>query len=1430
VRDVQRVLTRIDVAPSAATIPATGAQQFTGHGFDQFGNEMLGLTFAWESTNTNTATIDQTGIATGINQGQATIRASAQGVTGGATLDVTAPIVVVNEVLADPPAGTDGDANHDGLRDAAQDEFVELVNATAAGINIAGWTVRTHSTTSSTESVRHTFAAGTKLPASESMVVFGGGAINAGDPLFGCAQVVKASSGGLSLTNTGLTILVRDSAGNLVTQLSYGGSTGPNGGNAQSLTRSPDITGNFVLHSTVSGANGRKHSAGVKLDGSPFGNCPGHPASITIAPSPASIIVGQTTHFTAQAFDQFGRSMAGVTITFASDNITTATVDSVSTDPGTGIATATVAGRNEGTAHITTQATDGTTMATSSQATLNVIPPQPIVSRIDVAPTPATINRGSTQQFTATAFDQNNQPVSGVFFTWTSSKGNVASITQNGLATGVGIGSATITASASDGASGTISGTATLNVQVPLVINEINADVGADNPATAAIEGDANRDGVRNAGDDEFVELINTSTAPVDISGVVIADATSNRFTIPANTILSSGRALVVFGGGSPPTNDPAFGGALVLALTGSATLSLNDGGDTVNVKLNVGGSDVIIASQTYAGAGNPAAPSDQSLTRSADVGVNNSGGNFVAHSTATNAAGRVFSPGTRADGTPFGSPAVTRIEVTPPSATINAGQTQVFAARAFSNAAGPEVEVQNVCFIWDSSDTSKATLAPATGVNTTASGSGAGSPTIRARAGGQLGTATLTVNVPPTLAVNDVSQNEGNSGTTIFHFVVSLSAPALAGGVSFDIATQDGSATVADNDYVARSLLSQSIPEGQSTYSFDVAVNGDVTVEPNETFFVNVSSVSGATVGDAQGAGIIQNDDSPTLSIHDVSASEGNGGTTTLTFIVTATLPAPAGGITFNIATADNTATVANNDYVARSLTNQTIPAGQTSYTFDVMVNGDLLVEPDEAFFVNVSTVAGAAIGDGQGVGTIQNDDSANLVISQVYGGGDNSGAPFRNDFVEVYNRGVTTVDFSITPYSIQYASVGSSFGTSKTNLTSGSLAPGRYFLVQESGGTTNGAPLPAPDATGTINLSSTAGKVALVAGTTFLATATCPGDDGVTPFNPSGAAIADFVGYGNSPTTAGHCYEGNGPAIAPSNTIADFRKAGGCVDTNDNASDFLGAPPNPRNSSAPVGDCKPDVTINDVTVSEGNSGTVNATLTVTLSAISANTVTVNYSTADGTATSPADYQSTSGLLTFNPGDLTKTIVVAVKGDTLDEPSETFFVNLSTATNAVLVDNQGQVTISENDPAPSLSINDISVAEGDSGTTTANFTVTLSAASGQMVTVSYATADNTALAGSDYQAASETLTFNPGQTAKSIPITINGDTTSEQNETFFVNLTTPTNATLADSQGQAMITNDDPAPPTPTFFINDVIIREGNAGTSIATFNVPRR
>ena len=120
-----------------------------------------------------------------------------------------------------------------------------------------------------------------------------------------------------------------------------------------------------------------------------------------------------------------------------------------------------------------------------------------------------------------------------------------------------------------------------------------------------------------------------------------------------------------------------------------------------------------------------------------------------------------------------------------------------------------------------------------------------------------------------------------------------------------FDIATADNSATVADNDYVPKSLTRQTIAAGNQSYSFDVIVNGDIAVELNEMFFVNITNVTGATIVVGQAVGTIINDDSPVLSLNDVASSEGDNGTTTFTFTVTSSLPAPAGGITFDIAIA---------------------------------------------------------------------------------------------------------------------------------------------------------------------------------------------------------------------------------------------------------------------------------------------------------------------------------------------------------------------------------------------------------------------------------------------------------------------------------------------------------------------------------------------
>ncbi len=240
-----------------------------------------------------------------------------------------------------------------------------------------------------------------------------------------------------------------------------------------------------------------------------------------------------------------------------------------------------------------------------------------------------------------------------------------------------------------------------------------------------------------------------------------------------------------------------------------------------------------------------------------------------------------------------------------------------------------------------------------------------------------------------PNLTINDIPLSEGNAGTTSFTFTVSLSAPAGAGGVTFDIATADNTATQ-PGDYTQKSLTGQTIPAGSSTYSFTVLVNGDTTPETNETFFVNVTNVTGANVTDGQGQGTINNDDAaPNLTIDDVPLAEGNAGTTTFTFTVSLSSPAPAGGVTFDIATANNTA-VAPGDYTAKSLTSQTIPAGSSTYTFDVLVNGDTSVESNETFFVNVANITNAIGTDTQGLGTINNDDFT--PIHDIQGNGNSS------------------------------------------------------------------------------------------------------------------------------------------------------------------------------------------------------------------------------------------------------------------------------------------------------------------------------------------------------------------------------------------------------------------------------------------------------
>jgi uncharacterized protein len=323
-----------------------------------------------------------------------------------------------------------------------------------------------------------------------------------------------------------------------------------------------------------------------------------------------------------------------------------------------------------------------------------------------------------------------------------------------------------------------------------------------------------------------------------------------------------------------------------------------------------------------------------------------------------------------------------------------------------------------------------------------------------------------------------------------------------------------------------------------------------------------------------------------------------------------------------------------------------------------------------------------------------------ASVVISQIYGGGGNSGAPLHNDFIELFNAGANAE--SLDGWSVQYASSAGGTWNNLTLLPDVTLQPGEYFLIQESAGTGGGDPLPTPDVSGAIAMSGTAGKVALVDTATPLS-GTCPTD----------ASIVDFIGYG----AAASCAEGtHTPDL--SNTTAALRNDGGCTDSGDNNADFTVGAPAPRNSAGAQNPCVNigiTLSMEDVGVDEGDSGTTDATFTVTLSEAIASDVTFDIATADGSATAGSDYAANSAAgATIPAGETTYTFTVEVDGDIEAEPDETFLVNLSNvsgdgvtttaaqATGTIVNDDPVHIYDIQGDGAHSPFVNSVTTTTGE--------------------------------------------------------------------------------------------------------------------------------
>jgi len=221
--------------------------------------------------------------------------------------------------------------------------------------------------------------------------------------------------------------------------------------------------------------------------------------------------------------------------------------------------------------------------------------------------------------------------------------------------------------------------------------------------------------------------------------------------------------------------------------------------------------------------------------------------------------------------------------------------------------------------------------------------------------------------------------------------------------------------------------------------------------------------------------------------------------------------------------------------------------------------------------------------------------------------------------------------------------------------------------------------------------------------------------------------------------------------------------------------------------------------LSLSDASATEGAKGTTTVMpFTLTLDVPPTRSVTVGYATQDDTATAGLDYVATSGTVTFNPDETSKTITVTVIGDALNESNETFSVNLTSANGAGITRGTAIGTIMDDDAMPNVTAATVQVKEGNSGIKLAQILFKLSAASGQWITFSFASADGTATAGSDYASTSGTFTFLPGMTTEKLSVIVYGDTTKEPNESFFVNLSNPVNVVLGTQSVKGTIVNDD--------------------------------
>ncbi|HVE94456.1 MAG TPA: Calx-beta domain-containing protein [Acidimicrobiales bacterium] len=736
----------------------------------------------------------------------------------------------------------------------------------------------------------------------------------------------------------------------------------------------------------------------------------------------------------------------------------------------------------------------------------------------------------------------------------------------------------------------------------------------------------------------------------------------------------------------------------------------------------------------------------------------------------------------------------------------------------------------------------------------------------------------TIQDNEATAISLNSITATEGDSGTSNAVMTISLSAPA-AQDLNLTYSTIDGNARE-PGDYTKQTNTAVTVPAGTTSKTISIPIVGDVVFEETQFFDVVLFSNTGAQL-DRSTVTILDNEARPGLSIDDASLAEGNSGRTAVPFKVKMSGLSET-NVTVNAATgspAEADAATAGSDFDAFSQT-VTVPRGSLeSASFSVNVIGDTLYAVDERFLVNLSGPSGATLADAQAVGTIKNDDLIPVLTiadREVNEGSVGTTTPMQFTVTQT-NGAESPVTFNWATKDDSAVSTGQAPPVGGRDYDGGSgnaVAINQATKVATFSVNIQGDALPEPKERFFVNLTepknatipfgTATGSINNDDGNTGIPTVAIaspapinegnPNADGTpktTPLNftvtVSGASTQPItVNYktvdGTAKSPADYTGTNSGvltiPTGSTSGTIAV--PIVGDVANEDNEQ-FQVVITSVGNANPETGkdsatgtinddDATPTVSVVDKTVSEGDADTT-AVVDVTLSAESADPVTVQFATSNGTATAPGDYTAVTETVTFAPGEISKSVSIPVKGDTVDEGDETVNLTISQpSSNATIGDGTGTLTIEDDDgTTPTLSINDATVTEGNSGEANLTFTVTLDPASQDTVTVQATSADGTAEEPADYTAFDETLTFAPGEKTKTVTVKVKGDTVDEPNETLTVLLSGADGATVSASgeEGTGTITDDDAPAGAPAISVSDPSTAEGNSGTKNLTFTV---